>query len=106
MSGSETLIPVRDYDLAATLSSGQTFRWERCGDAWEGVVGGRWVRLQQLDAGIYVQTAERITHWEWLTYYLQADIDLDAVLQTFPKDEPMRASVASCRGLRLLRQDP
>src|SRR5207247_5306638 len=28
------------------------------------------------------------------------------VLASFPGDEPMRAAVAACRGLRLLRQDP
>ncbi len=28
------------------------------------------------------------------------------MLKTFPDDEPMRRAVASCRGLRLLRQDP
>jgi N-glycosylase/DNA lyase len=28
------------------------------------------------------------------------------VVRTFPDDEPMRAAVAACRGLRLLRQDP
>jgi N-glycosylase/DNA lyase len=31
---------------------------------------------------------------------------LNDVLVTFPEDEPMRAAVAACRGLRLLRQDP
>jgi N-glycosylase/DNA lyase len=28
------------------------------------------------------------------------------MVRTFPDDEPMRAAVAACRGLRLLRQDP
>ncbi len=28
------------------------------------------------------------------------------MLKTFPDDEPMRAAVAACRGLRVLRQDP
>ena len=38
--------------------------------------------------------------------YLQTGADLDAVLKSFPDDEPMRAAIAHCRGLRLLRQDP
>jgi N-glycosylase/DNA lyase len=37
---------------------------------------------------------------------LQIEISLSGVLATFPDDEPMRAAVAACRGLRLLRQDP
>lgn len=43
----EKTFPVRDYDLAATLTSGQAFRWKFVEGAWEGVIGSRWVRLQQ-----------------------------------------------------------
>jgi N-glycosylase/DNA lyase len=41
-----------------------------------------------------------------LADYLQLHVNLSEVLATFPDDEPMRAAVAACRGLRLLRQDP
>ncbi len=44
--------------------------------------------------------------WGCLSHYLQTDIDLTSVLASFPDDEPMRNSVAACRGLRLLRQEP
>src|SRR5690606_8793039 len=43
--------------------------------------------------------------WTWLREYLQVDVDLALVLDTFPADAPMRAAVESCRGLRVLRQD-
>ena len=39
--------PVRDYDLAATLGSGQAFRWRQVGDAWEGIISGHHFRLRQ-----------------------------------------------------------
>lgn len=100
------LLPVRDYDLAATLNSGQAFRWEWRGDAWHGVVGRRAVAVQQTDQGIAAQTAEPVADWDWLAEYLQTSVNLEAVLATFPDDEPMRAAVAACRGLRLLRQEP
>jgi N-glycosylase/DNA lyase len=106
MSGSQTFIEVRDYDLAATLTSGQAFRWQPRDGWWEAVVAGRWVRLQPATAGISAETAEPIADWRWLRDYLQTDVDLGSILLTFPQDEPMRASVAACRGLRLLRQDP
>lgn len=106
MSHSQIVIPVRDYDLAATLTSGQAFRWERHQDSWQGVVAGRWVSLRQQEGAILAQTAEPIEDWYWLKHYLQTDVDLDAVLRTFPGDDTMRASIAACRGLRLLRQDP
>jgi len=99
-------IAARDYDLAATLSSGQAFRWTLRDGAWEGVVGLRWVRLRQCDGGIEAETAAPVANWTWLADYLQSHIDLGSILLTFPDDEPMRASVAACRGLRLLRQEP
>lgn len=100
------VIAARDYDLAATLTSGQAFRWRPDGDGWEGVVDGKWVRLQQRPGGIAALTAAGESSPGWLTDYLQASVDLDGILATFPDDEPMGRAVAACRGLRLLRQDP
>lgn len=106
MQESEVVIPVRDYDLAATLASGQAFRWRFIDGWWEGVIGRRWVRLRQSPGGIAAEVAELVTEWDWLNTYLQLHVDLDAITSTFPADKPMQAAVACCRGLRLLRQDP
>ena len=46
------------------------------------------------------------TNGEWLEHYLQTRVDLGEIIATFPDDAPMRASVAACPGLRLLRQEP
>jgi N-glycosylase/DNA lyase len=103
---SETLLQVHDYDLAATLDSGQAFRWRRDDDAWHGVIGRHYVRLTQRESGIHAATAAPVESWDWLCEFLQTEIDLSAVLKTFPDDEPMRNAIAACPGLRLLRQDP
>src|SRR6185295_6935610 len=100
----QMIFPVRDYDLAATLTSGQAFRWQTRDGAWEGVVGMRWVRLRAGEDLIIAETADPVSDWSWLATYLQVNIDLSGVVATFPDDEPMRAAVAACRGLRLLRQ--
>ena len=97
---------VRDYDLAATLTSGQAFRWQWRDDSWAGVIGKRWVRLHADEFSISASCADPISDWSWLINYLQLDLDLSHVLVKFPDDEPMRAAVTACRGLRLLRQDP
>jgi len=97
---------VEDYNLAATLASGQAFRW-RCRDgAWEGVVGNQWVRLRSDEFSIHAEVAAPVKDWAWLSDYLQLDVDIRNVVRTFPEDEPMKAAVNVCRGLRLLRQDP
>jgi len=102
----EMTFAVRDYDLDATLMSGQAFRWRWSEGAWEGVISAHWVRLRACEGGIVAETALPIGDWSWLREYLQIEVDLDAVLLSFPDDEPMRAAVAACRGLRLLRQEP
>ncbi len=97
---------VENYDLAATLASGQAFRWRRAGAQWEGVVGSRWVRLRQENEGIEAEAAAPVGDWQWLRHYLQTEVELRPILATFPDDAPMRSSVAACHGLRLLRQEP
>ena len=102
----QIILPSRNYDLPATLDSGQVFRWYANGGSWHGVVGKRVVRLTQVPAGIHAATDAPLENWDWLRRFLQTDIDFPAVLKTFPDDEPMRQAVAACSGLRLLRQDP
>ena len=100
------VFPVRDYDLAATLESGQAFRWNFINGGWNGIIGNHWIRLRADDFSLTAEAAQPTSDWHWLRHYLQLDLDLATVTMTFPDDEPMRAAVTACRGLRLLRQDP
>ena len=100
------ILLARDYALGMTLTSGQAFRWREDNGKWVGVVHSRWVRLQSNESGILAETALPTSEWQWLEHYLQTQLDLGSVLATFPADEPMRAAVTACHGLRLLRQDP
>jgi N-glycosylase/DNA lyase len=106
MSVEKIVLSVRDYDLAATLDSGQVFRWRQKENSWLGVIGNHQVRLTQTHDGIFAETAAPAGDWNWLRDFLQTGIDLKKILQTFPDDEPMNNAVAACRGLRVLRQDP
>jgi len=100
------VLSVRDYDLAATLDSGQVFRWQEHQSGWNGVIGKHRVRLIQVRDGIRAETAGPVENWDWLRDFLQTEVDLAAILSTFPDDPPMRAAVGACHGLRVLRQDP
>ncbi|MBL9167573.1 MAG: hypothetical protein JNN07_07510 [Verrucomicrobiales bacterium] len=102
----EIVLPAADYDLAATLTSGQAFRWTSGANGWESTIGNQWVRLRAVNQEIHAITWPAVSQWDWLKHYLQSDLKLEAVLETFPADAPMQASVQACRGLRLLRQDP
>jgi N-glycosylase/DNA lyase len=96
---------LRDYDLEATFTCGQAFRWDWNDPYWVGVIGGHWVRLRQAPGVLIAKTTKPPADWEWLVHYLQLEVDLSEVVWSFPDDSPMRAAVAACRGLRLLRQD-
>lgn len=98
-------MPARDYDLAATLDSGQTFRWHSTGNGWEGIIRNKWVRLVQSGDQIQATTCTPHSNWSWLEDYLQSSSDFDGIIASFPDDEPMQRAVRACRGLRLLKQD-
>lgn len=99
-------LPAGDYSLDATLSSGQVFRWRRRGEAWEGVVGNRWVRLTQTRGGLHAEAMDGDGEWQWLIGFLQVEVDLKAVQAQWPDDPPLRAAAARWPGLRLLSQRP
>src|SRR5687768_10365094 len=95
-----------NYDLAATLTSGQAFRWCPTPDAaWEGIIGQDHPILRQQPNGIQAQASTPNPNWPAVQRYLQTDTDIDAITDTFPNDPPMQAAIQACRGLRLLRQD-
>lgn len=97
---------VRDYSLGETLPSGQAFRWNLVEGRWEGVIGRYWVGLTQSNSGFKAETVENPGDWQWLESYLQTEVDLGAIIATFPKDDHMTRAVGLCRGLRLLKQEP
>lgn len=97
---------LQDYHLKATLTSGQAFRWRWVEGSWRGVIGKQWVQLTETPEGMEATTYPPVSDWQWLIHYLQLEIPLSEILNTFPKDPPMQASIEACRGLRLLRQDP
>lgn len=101
-----TRIPTRNYHLEATLDSGQAFRWRRIGQGWEGIIQGRWVRIESKPSALEVFWHGPKAFERELREYLQTEIDLDAIVSTFPEDPLMRQSVLAFPGLRVLRQDP
>lgn len=100
-------LPVLHYHLDATLDSGQAFRWRRAGEAWEGVVEGRYVKVRATPQALRVSvTPTQPGTAQWLRRYFQTEIDLASILETFPEDALLRRAHQAYPGLRLLRQEP
>ena len=91
------------FQLDATLSCGQVFRWTRDGNGiWQGIAEGRAIRLRQENEVLFYDGADA----SFITRYFQLDLDLDAIIASFSRDPVIEAAVTEHRGLRLIRQDP
>lgn len=90
-------------DLDLTLGCGQVFRWYKEEGVWNGVVGGREVRLRQVDGEVEVLTA---VAGATIDSYFRADDDLDEIYAEISADPFVASLVSKYHGLRLIRQDP
>jgi N-glycosylase/DNA lyase len=90
------------FDLRQTLTCGQVFHWRPRGDGWIGVVGREPVRIEQCGPKLKInREAEEVAR-----HYFALDHDLEEIYRTFPTDPAMTTALASCRGLRIVRQPP
>ena len=100
------------FDLAASLESGQAFRWSReqdGADGWfSGVVQGNLIRIRQSSRGTVEfqssQPAELTRHL--LHNYFRLDDDIEDIYRNVSRDGNIKALVEQYWGLRLLRQEP
>lgn len=88
-------------DLEKTLLSGQVFHWNHRADgSWSGLIGDEAVVVSEKDESLLVHrgAAENVAR------YFALDHPLEEIYCAFP-DEPLsQASLAACRGMRILRQ--
>jgi N-glycosylase/DNA lyase len=96
------IIPIKDFDLAATLDSGQVFHWHRQGEQFFGVVHDELLVLEQTGEDtlrVGHGTAEKARH------YFALDHDFEKIRATLPADDPhLAAALEHALGLRILRQ--
>ena len=110
------LIPYAEpMDIAASLESGQAFRWKRMdttspdGDGWyRGVIFNNVVRLRRLDEGIefFSQPDDEGAMAPLVRDYLRLADDLDSIYASINVDKRIGGAIDRFHGLRLIRQDP
>jgi len=101
-------------DLAATLESGQAFRWRRedaqnDGTTWfEGVIFSNIVRIRQVTGGVEWDASpdSETSMAPILRDYLRLDDDFPAIISTLEFDDILRGMFAEYTGIRILRQEP
>lgn len=104
------IIPVhgQPFDIESTLFSGQTFRWRKQGEWYEGVVLGNIVRVRAVEGGIAFIAASRDADAisSELRDYFSLDVDLHEVYSALSKDSYLQEAINRYPGMRVLRQDP
>jgi len=96
----------RPFSLDYTLSCGQTFRWEKHGDWWIGVVGSTALKIQQKNSVLEFKASSSDVNSGFLWRYFGLDNDLLSVYSKIMKDKHVREAVNEFHGLRLVRQEP
>ena len=96
-------IPAPDFNLEATLDSGQVFGFTKQADgSYEGTVRGSTLRLSQNNGSLHVVG---LINEQTLRDYLDLDRDLAPVYQILQNDPKLFPAYQKLKGLRLIRQD-
>lgn len=93
-------------DARCTLTSGQTFRWEKVGEWWYGVVQGNVVKLKQKNSQLIFESYPEPVDREFIRKYFRLDDDLPSITSEIKKDPVISEAVSKFAGLRIIRQDP
>jgi len=89
------------FSLDQTLGCGQVFRWNRAADGtWTGVIGNSVIRIRQDGRKL---TFDGVSG-KFIREYFSLDMDLGPVIASFDRDSFIHKAIASCKGLRLIRQ--
>jgi N-glycosylase/DNA lyase len=91
------------FDLDATLSCGQVFRWDHTPDGWwVGIVGNQVVKIRQ----DYERLEYRGVRASFIRNYFSLDSNLGEILASIDADPHIHACILKNQGLRLVRQPP
>ena len=90
------------FNLDVTLCCGQVFRWDRKGDWWYGVAGGRAFKVRQVKGELEFANAD----WKFVENYFGLDDDLQKIAVAVGRDKHMRKALQEFWGMRIIRQEP
>ena len=90
------------FNLDVTLCCGQVFRWDRKGDWWYGVAGGRAFKVRQVKGELEFANAD----WKFVENYFGLDDDLQKIAVAVGRDEHIRRALQEFWGMRIIRQEP
>ena len=94
------------FDPDQTLDCGQSFRWEKNGDIWQGMAFGRKLTLQKDGEELLLSCSPEEYETLWRRYF-DIDTDYPAIRQELSRLNPVLAKACTyAGGIRILRQEP
>ena len=94
------------FSLDFSLQCGQTFRWEKIGEWWYGVVRQNAMKVRQNEHVLEFHTYPEEPDPQFLKSYFRLDDDLPEIYSSIIKDKHIEAAIERFEGLRLIRQEP
>lgn len=94
------------FDLRHTLRCGQSFRWEKIGYWWYGVVREKVIKIRQDGNRLLFHSFPKIVNSGFIENYFRLDDDLPSILSQIDKDYHIRRAIQHFYGLRISRQEP
>lgn len=93
------------FSLEYTMESGQLFRWSRKGEWWHGVVGGSALKVRQEGDVLRCSASSDSVGSGFVARYFRLDEDLEHILASISRDQPVARAAQKYYGMRLVRQD-
>lgn len=92
------------FDAETSVNSGQSFLWEKKGDAWYGVHADTIIKFYKRDGGFAFETFPENRGIEREMFRL--DDDMESIAAEIGRDPLVQKLALQYPGLRLMRQDP
>ena len=90
------------FNLDFTLCCGQVFRWNKKGNWWYGVAGGKAFKVRKFNSELDFANADS----KFVENYFGFDDNLQKISASISKDEHIKKALREFWGLRIIRQDP
>jgi N-glycosylase/DNA lyase len=90
------------FNLDFTLCCGQSFRWNKQGEWWHGVVREKVFKIRQIGNELKFENAST----DFVKDYFGLHDDLSKIISQITPDQHIAKAIKKFKGLRILHQDP
>ncbi len=100
-------VKVKDFNLEATLDSGQVFGFlKRTDGIYEGTIAGAHIQVHQKRGILQIEANGNKLSEKLVCSYFDLDHDLTGLYELLCKDDRLRFVYEQFKGLRIIRQNP